>query len=107
MRNGNLLANLPRGNAGETFETLIETPGARIERIVSNGQASPPGFWYDQDRTEWVVVIAGAAGLTIEGAPRTRTLRAGDFIELPAHVRHRVEWTETPTVWLAVHFANV
>lgn len=103
MRAGNLLAGVAGDNENELFETIVQRPGARIERIVSNGQASAPGFWYDQDWTEWVAVISGAAGLTIEGEP-TRVLRAGDWIELPARTRHRVEWTQAPTVWLAVHF---
>ena len=86
--------------------TLAEIPGGKIERIVSTGQASPPGYWYDQDETEWVFLIAGSAGLLIEGEGAARVLGAGDFVEIPAHVRHRVEWTDArkPTIWLAVHF---
>jgi cupin 2 domain-containing protein len=76
-----------------------------VERIVSTGQGSPPGFWYDQDWTEWVILLAGAARLLIEGEGAPRTLQPGDFVEIPSHVRHRVEWTleDAPTVWLAVH----
>ena len=104
-RSGNLFANVPTGLAEEQVVPLAEGPGAMIERIVSTGQASPPGFWYDQDWPEWVVVLAGEAGLWIEGEPAPRTLRPGDYVELPAGVRHRVEWTraDPPTVWLAVH----
>ncbi|QCR35793.1 cupin domain-containing protein [Nissabacter sp. SGAir0207] len=89
----------------ETFEDLLARPDVRIERIVSTGQASPPGFWYSQPQGEWVVVLQGAAGLLIEGEP-VRELRPGDFINIPAYCRHRVEWTEAngPTVWLAVHY---
>ncbi len=78
----------------------------RIERIVSHGQASPPGFWYDQDGNEWVLVVSGSAGLMIEGEKEARTFRRGDHVLIPAHVRHRVEWTDAnePTVWLAVHY---
>lgn len=103
MRAGNLLADVAGDSENELFETIVHRPGVRVERIVSTGQASAPGFWFDQDWTEWVVVVSGAAGLTIEGES-TRALRAGDWIELPARTRHRVEWTEAPTVWLAVHF---
>ena len=69
---GNLLADLPASLAGEELRALLTTPDLRIERIVSTGQASPPGFWYDQDWAEWVLVLAGQAGLLIEGetAPR-------------------------------------
>ncbi len=103
---GNLLADVAERHAEEQFAVLAETATAQIERIVSTGQASPPGFWFDQDWAEWVLLVAGSAGLLIEGESATRILRPGDYIELPAHVRHRVEWTDAdaPTVWLAVHF---
>ncbi len=102
---GNLFAGLPTILVEEETTILSRLPGARIERIVSTGQASPPGFWYDQAWTEWVVVLAGAAGLLIEGEDAPRQLRSGDFLEIPAHVRHRVAWTDAsrPTLWLAVH----
>ena len=84
---------------------LLETPRVRIERIVSTGQASPPGFWYDQDRAEWVLVVSGAAGLLFEGEAEPLSLGPGDWVHIPAHRRHRVLWTDpaNPTVWLAVH----
>ncbi len=105
---GNLFADVAKAGAGEAFETLAGRPGAFVERIVSTGQASPPGFWYDQDWPEWVIVLAGEAELHIEGEPAPRTLRPGDWLDLPAHVRHRVERTsaEPATVWLAVHWKN-
>ncbi len=105
MSHGNLLADLPTTLAGEELRTLLATPDLRIERIVSTGQASPPGFWYDQDWAEWVLVLAGQAALLIEGEAAPRVLEPGSYVHLPAHCRHRVEWTstKTPTVWLAVH----
>jgi cupin 2 domain-containing protein len=77
----------------------------RIERIVSTGQASPPGFWYDQADDEFVVLLMGAARLRFEEGDVTLDMKPGDWIEIPAQVRHRVESTqaESPTVWLAVH----
>ena len=104
-RSGNLFANVPALLDIEETAVLAELPGARVERIVSTGQASAPGFWYDQDRTEWVVVLAGSAGLMIEDESAPRILAPGDYVEIPPHVRHRVEWTDAdePTVWLAVH----
>lgn len=106
VSNGNLFSGLPSGGM-ETFDTLLGRPGLRIERIVSTGQASPPGFWYDQPEDEWVVLLSGSAGLSIEGEPEVRALKPGDWLRIPAHVRHRVEWTDAtqPSVWLAVHFA--
>ena len=106
MSDGNLLADVPTTLAAEELRELLATPALRIERIVSTGQASPPGFWYDQDWAEWVLVLAGQAGLLIEGEAAPRVLGPGSYVHLPAHCRHRVEWTsaEMPTVWLAVHF---
>ena len=108
VRSGNVFADLPAQSEAEVTTTLAERPGAVIERIVSTGQASPPGFWYIQEGTEWVILLQGAAGLLIEGEDAPRTLGLGDHVELPAHVRHRVEWTlaDPPTVWLAVHWKD-
>lgn len=106
MRQENLFADLPVGReAVECFETLLDRPGLRIERIVSTGQASPAGFWYDQPDDEWVVLLSGSAGLRCADETEVRELRPGDWLLIPAHVRHRVEWTDptAPTVWLAVH----
>lgn len=102
----NLFEDATPGPA-ERFDDLLARPGLRIERIVSSGHASPPGFWYDQPHDEWVIVLKGAAGLVVEGAPERR-LGAGDFVFLPARCRHRVAWTADgePTVWLAVHFGE-
>lgn len=100
----NLFADLPADAGRETFETLLERPGVRLERIVSRGQATPPDEWSDQDADEWVALLAGAAALRFEGeAPRT--LAPGDWVFIPAHRRHRVDWTapDQPTVWLALH----
>lgn len=102
----NLFADLTTPAAQERFDDLLTRPGLRIERIVSTGQSSPPDFWYDQDEGEWVIVLRGSAGLQLEGETTERVLKPGDFLEIPAHCRHRVEWTssEEPTVWLAVFY---
>jgi cupin 2 domain-containing protein len=108
IRSGDIFANIPHEKAAEQLADLASFPGVRIERIVSNGQASPPGFWYRQDWTEWVLVLSGSAALLIEGESVARRLRAGDWIELPPRLRHRVESTDAdaPTVWLAVHIGQ-
>jgi cupin 2 domain-containing protein len=105
-KGGNLLGDLPARLDAEQISALITSVHLRIERIVSTGQASPPGFWFDQDWAEWVLVVAGSAGLLFEGESEPRVLQAGDYLLIPAHRRHRVAWTdvEHPTVWLAVHF---
>jgi cupin 2 domain-containing protein len=100
----NLLHDLPDANNTEIHETLLRTPGVRIERIVSLGQASPEGFWYDQDEAEWVLLLAGAARLLFADEETVRQLQPGDWLHIAAHRRHRVEWTDPtqPTIWFAV-----
>jgi cupin 2 domain-containing protein len=102
---GNLLADLPARLPEELIETLAENRHVRIERIVSHGHASPEGFWYDQDQHECVVVLKGEARLLFEN--QTIEMKPGDFVNIPAHRKHRVEWTtpDEPTIWLAVHYS--
>ncbi len=97
------MTDLPPAGLDEAFETLLERPDVRVERIVSWGHTTEID-WYDQAWDEWVLVLAGAARLRIEGGPE-HVLGAGDSLMLPAHCRHRVEWTtpDGPTVWLAIH----
>jgi cupin 2 domain-containing protein len=101
----NLFAPVPDRLAEEQVTELCSAGSVRIERIVSTGQASPPGFWYDQDWAEWVVVLRGSAGLRFEDEAAPRTLGPGDWVAIAPHRRHRVEWTDPaqPTIWLAVH----
>ena len=103
---GNLLRHLPSAATDEIVEVLAKCGEGRIERIVSHGPASPPGFWYDQPQAEWVLLLRGRAGLRFEDEAAPRTLGPGDWVDIAAHRRHRVEWTasEEPTVWLAVHW---
>ena len=102
---GNLFARIPAQLTQEEITTLISSPAVRIERIVSRGQASPPGFWYDQPQDEWVIVLAGRAELAFADDGTTMRMAAGDYVHIPAHRRHRVAWTDQAqaTVWLAVH----
>lgn len=99
---GNLFSNLPDSLPDELVETLASTDTVRIERIVSQGHTSPPDYWYDQNEDEWVLVVQGRAVLTFE--THKIELAAGDHVFIPAHARHRVEWTtpDEPTIWLAV-----
>lgn len=107
LESGNLFADLPSAEGAEVLDTLLARDGLQIERIVSRGQATPAGEWYDQDRDEWVIVLRGKAQLQLDGETAPRDLSAGDFVYLPAHRRHRVNWTapDEPTVWLAIHMA--
>lgn len=105
MNTGNLFTALPSDLREEFFERLAGEGPVRVDRIVSRGHRSPAGDWYDQPRPEWVVVLAGAAHLTFADG-RTLVLGPGDYVDIPPHCRHRVEWTtpDTETVWLAVHY---
>jgi cupin 2 domain-containing protein len=102
----NLLAELPGAGEAEAVDILLTRPAVRIERIVSLGQVSPPGSWYDQDEGEWVLLLTGSARLRFAGESDARTLVPGDWLDIAPHRRHRVDWTdpEMPTVWLAVFY---
>lgn len=102
----NLFTDLPTDLPAELIDVLTQNKHVRIERIVSTGQASPEGFWYDQDEAEWVVVLKGEAKLLFEGDAEPLPLKPGDHVTIPAHSKHRVEWTspDEPTVWLAVFY---
>lgn len=102
----NIYGDIPVDLPGELVQTMLQAESVRIERIVSRGHASSEGFWYDQEQGEWVMVLAGAARLRFEGDENALEMRAGDFVNIPARRRHRVEWTtpDEPTVWLAVYY---
>lgn len=102
----NLFDNLPAALPDELCDVLVRGTGVRIERIVSTGQRSPDEFWYDQDEHEWVVVLRGSGAVRFADRAEPVVLRPGDHLTIPAHVRHRVEWTDDdePTVWLAVFY---
>ena len=104
----NLFAGLPTSAACEEVVALLSTPHLRIEHIVSTGQASPPGFWYDQEWAEWVVLLRGAATVRFANEDAPRRLDPGDYLHIPAHAHHRVEWTAQgeATVWLAIHYCE-
>jgi cupin 2 domain-containing protein len=101
---GNLFADLPLNLAEEVFEKLLSADNVRLERIVSHGHASPPDFWYDQEQHEWILIVQGEARLRI--GSDTVEMRTGDYVNIPAHTRHRVDWTtpDSPTIWLAIHY---
>ena len=100
----NLLADLPAQLPEELIQTLHSTPQVRIERIISQGHVSLPGFWYDQAEDEWVLLIQGAARLRMDDG--LVELKPGDFLNIPAHRKHRVEWTSPDelTIWLAIYY---
>jgi cupin 2 domain-containing protein len=100
----NLFDEIPNQLPSEVVSVLAKSAQVRIERIVSHGHTSPEGFWYDQDEHEWVCVLQGAARLRYEDAEVA--MQPGDWQLIPAHRKHRVEWTDTEhaTIWLAVFY---
>ena len=101
----NLLTPLPDHIDHEQVEELLSQPNVKIERILSKGQTSPETGWYDQDKNEWVVVLQGAGDITFDDGDKVR-LQPGDHLNIPAHRRHKVSWTDpdSVTVWLAVFY---
>ena len=106
MNPANLLDDIPAELPTELLTTLQRSGGMRIERIVSRGHCSPPGFWYDQEQNEWILLVEGSATLEFEGGGGPIELRRGSYLNIPAHARHRVVWTAAnhPTIWLAIHY---
>lgn len=103
---GNIFEGLGEARQNETIESLLQTNSFRLERIVSTGHTTPEGEWYDQTGPEWVVLLTGNAKILFEDPSESVELKPGDFLNIPAHCRHRVEWTDPAedTVWLALHY---
>lgn len=99
----NLLSLLNISMREEKTDILYCNPSTRIERVVSSGQISPEGFWYDQDEVEWVCVLQGEGHIQYEDGSEI-ILRMGDWILLPTGKRHRVSYTSytPPCIWLCV-----
>ncbi len=105
-QSANLFAGIPADISEELFTRLAGNDRVTVERIVSRGHVTAEGEWYDQERNEWVMVVKGRAKLLFEGEEKMVDMGPGDHLTIPAHVRHRVAWTDEmeETVWLAVHF---
>lgn len=104
LESTNLFDEIPTVLRNELAQTLLSKSEVRIERIVSQGHTSPDGFWYDQNQDEWVLLIAGAARLQFDD--KIVEMKPGSFLMIPAHRRHRVEWTDPGqrTIWIAIYF---
>ena len=96
---------MPENLKEELFETILDGERVRIERIVSEGQVTPPGEWLQQKEDEWVILLSGEGEISFDDVAPNEKMRPGDYIFIKAGRRHRVERTDTAgkTVWLAVH----
>ena len=108
VERGSLRSGVPEQLPEELFTPLVRGRGVRIERIVSRGHTSPDGFWYEQEESEFVLITQGSARLAIEGRAEELSLEAGEYVVLPAGLRHRVSATsaDEDTIWLAVFFST-
>lgn len=99
-----LFADIPQQLPDELCQTLLQNPTVRIERILSKGHSSPEQGWYDQEQSEWVLLLQGQAKLSFADGSAIE-MSAGDYLLLPAHCKHRVDWTsrDPVCVWLAIH----
>ena len=105
MKSHNIFTAIPKKLHQEVFELIAANDNVMIERIISKGQKSPQSGWYDQEKNEWVMVLKGKAVLSFEDEASVH-LNEGDFINIPAHKKHKVAWTDpdNETIWLAVHY---
>jgi cupin 2 domain-containing protein len=102
----NLFDDIQDSVSEEVFETILDNNSFKLEKIVSTGQSTPVGEWYDQEADEWVIMLTGSAGLSFKGHSGIRVIKPGDYLLIPAHTIHRVEWTDSneKTIWLAIHY---
>lgn len=105
MNSFNIFDSLPKDLSSEVFEDIVHSSAVRIERIVSKGHCSPEIGWYDQGENEWVMVVEGEAVVEFYDGSKCK-LSIGDYINIPAHVKHKVIWTNPDqiTIWLAVFY---
>ena len=106
MKINSIYSSIPDNISEELIEELVTSKSVRIERIVSEGHASPKNFWYDQPENEWVLVLEGSAGILLERKNDPVILQKGDYLNIPAHKKHRIMWTEKSrkTIWLAIFY---
>jgi cupin 2 domain-containing protein len=101
----NIFSDIPADLSQEIIEDLVSAENIKIERIISKGHKSPESGWYDQEENEWVILLQGEARLLFKDG-ETVSLTAGDYLNIAAHKKHKVEWTtpEKETIWLAIHY---
>ena len=102
----NIFSDLPSTVNEELVSEILVSSHIRIEKIVSKGHTSPPAGWYDQKENEWVMVLQGSGTLIFENGTEV-CLGKGDYLNIPAHEKHKVSWTDPNqlTVWLALFYS--
>ncbi len=105
MQLENIFDSIPDNLDVEVFDLLLQSNQLKIERIISKGQSSPKSGWYNQDKNEWVIVLKGEALISFENDEEVN-LKVGSYLDIPAHTKHKVKWTdqETETIWLAIAY---
>jgi len=108
MESRNIFELIPHDLSEEVFEKLLQNKAIRVERIISKGHISPEAGWYDQEQNEWVIILKGKARILFERGKEVE-LVPGDYMDIPAHNRHKVSWTdpETETIWLVLHYPEM
>jgi cupin 2 domain-containing protein len=106
MESGNFFENYPFSE-DEIFEDILKNKNFKIERIVSRGHITPEDEWYNQETDEWVMLLTGSAKLLFDKGEELK-MKPGDFINIPAHKKHKVIFTDTneDSIWLAVHYKS-
>ncbi len=106
MKNNNIFDDVPSEIPEEIIREIFTGGSIRIERIISKGHSSPEDFWYDQHENEWVILLRGKAKLQFFDSGHPVELKEGDYINIPSHKKHRIEWTDpdNETIWLAVFY---
>ncbi len=101
----NIYSSIPNTIEQEIFEDLLKSENIRIEKIISKGQSSPTEGWYDQEEHEWVIVLDGYGIISFEDGREVK-LKKGDYLNIPAHEKHKVKWTDPDqiTIWLAIFY---
>ena len=108
MIHGNTFKNIPSDLTNEVFETLVQSSHCKIKRIISLGQVTPKNEYYEQNEDEFVIVLQGAATLLFLDTQKTMEMKSGDYVFIPAGVKHRVQWCDTKvqTIWLAIYISS-
>ncbi|MCH7568338.1 MAG: cupin domain-containing protein [Nanoarchaeota archaeon] len=106
MKVGNIFSRIPKLLSDESFEELISSQNCKIERIISSGHSTPKCKWYDQNKNEFIIVLKGNAELLFEENNKVVKMCEGDYVNIPAHVKHKVQKTDSQkeTIWLAIFY---